>query len=108
VKTVAVKESLCESGARCCALRVTGARIRRAAGTVAGSAPVTKPWPCGPDVTLEMSFNPGPYAATLRREYAADTDEAGDLVLHGRSVTAVWAEYWQRKLRCRRLLERHA
>ena len=106
VKTVAVKESLGETGGRCHPLEVTTAWIRQAAEAVAAGAPATRPWRCGPKVTLEVSFNPGLYAETLRRACATDITGAGDLLLRGPTATAVWADYWQRKLLCQKLLER--
>ena len=98
VLTVAVKESLCETGGRCHPLAVTSQWIRQAAEAVAAGIPTTLPWRQGAEVILEVAFNPGPYADAIRRAHAAELNAAGDLVLHGETATAVWAEYWQRKL----------
>ena len=98
VKTVAVKESLGETGGCCLPLGVTAAMIRQAAGDAMTTTPGARPWTLGPAVTLEVSLNPGPYADAVRRLYAADLNHDGDLVLKGASATAVWADYWQRKL----------
>ena len=108
VKTVAVKESLGESAGRCLPLSVTTEQIRGVAAAVAGRPPASEPWDCGPDLTLEVSFHAGPYAEAIRREYAADVDDSGAMVLHGRTATAVWADYWQRRLRCEGLLHARA
>jgi len=107
VQTVAVKKSLGESGGGCQPLRVTTQWIRQAAETVAAGTPSTTPWHCGAGVILEIAFNPGPYAQIVHRQYAADINSGGDLVLRASTATAVWAEYWQRKLQCQRLLEQH-
>jgi len=98
-KTVAVKESLGETGGRCLPLDVTAAMIRQAAKDVVNNPPVARPWTIEDGVTLEVSFNPGPYADAGRRLYAKDLNDKGDLVLRGATATAVWAEYWQRKLK---------
>jgi len=103
VKTVAVKHSLGETGGRCHPASVTAGWIREVAEAVAAAPPAAKPWNCGPSVTLEVSFNPGSYADTARRLYANDLSAAGDLVLRGGTTTAVWADYWQRKLHAQKL-----
>ena len=108
VRTVAVKESVCEFGGRCHPLSVTTHWIHQAAETVAASAPTTQPWRCGGQTILEIAFNPGSYADAVRREYAAEVNAAGDLVLRGATATAVWADYWQRKLTCQQRLEQRA
>jgi D-amino peptidase len=98
VTTVAVKESLDETGGRCHALGVTAQWIHAAAeSVVANRLPVT-PWRCAAPVTLEIAFNPGPYAKAVRRLFPGDLNDNGDLVLRGDTATAVWADYWQRKL----------
>jgi D-amino peptidase len=99
VATVAVKEALGETGGLCQPLTVTRGWIREAARVVASHSPATQPWRCGSPVTLEVSFNSGPYAEALRGLYAADLNAAGDLVLRGNTAVAVWADYWHRKLK---------
>lgn len=99
VKTVAVKESLGQTGGRCLPLATTAARICEAARQAATCPPPTRPWKVGPGVTLEVSFNSGPYADSVRRLYSTDLNADGALVLRGDTATAVWADYWQRKLR---------
>ena len=105
VKTVAVKEALSETGGQCYPLTVTEGWIREAARGVAAHPPAVQPWHLDHPVTLEIAFNPGVYADTLRRAYASDITAQGDLVLKGETTTAVWADYWQRKLHCQRLME---
>jgi D-amino peptidase len=98
-RTVAVKESLGETGGGCLPLAVTAAMIREAAKDIVQNPPAAKPWTLGADVTLTVSLNPGPYADAVRRLYADDLDDNGALVIKGDTATAVWAEYWQRKLK---------
>jgi D-amino peptidase len=98
VKTVAVKESLGPSGARCLPLAVSAAMIRAAARDAAASTDGPRPWTLDGDVTLEVAFNPGAYADAVRRLSATDLDANGDLILRGSTATAVWADYWRRKL----------
>jgi D-amino peptidase len=102
VRTVAVKESLGESGGLCQPLSRSAALIREAARAVATEPPAGAPWRCGPEVVLEVDFNPGPYADAVRDLYADDLDGDGALVIRGRSATAVWADYWQKKLETQR------
>jgi D-amino peptidase len=102
VRTVAVKESLGETGALCRPLAVTAGQIREAAREAAGHPAAGRPWQCGTPVTLEVSLNPGAYAEAVRRLYAAELNTDGDLVLKAETATAVWADYWQRKLRAQR------
>lgn len=99
VRTVAVKQSLGATGGHCLPVRVTAATIRQAAESVAAAGSCdSKPWNLGHDVTLEVSFNPGPYADVLRRLNSNALTCDGDLLLSGKTVTAVWADYWQKKL----------
>jgi D-amino peptidase len=103
VKTAVVKESLGETGGLCRPLHLTTGLIRDASCNVAKSLPDSKPWSVGPDVTLEVSFNPGPYADAVRRLNADDLNADGDLVLKGDTATAVWADYWLRKLKAQEI-----
>jgi D-amino peptidase len=97
---VAVKQSLCETGALCHPLAVTSQWIRRAAAQVANRPPAVKPYRVGAKVTLEVQLRHNSYLNTARRLYARDMTSDDTLVLKGRSATAVWADYWQRKIRC--------
>ncbi len=98
VRTVAVKESLGETGGSCLPLAISASMIRKAAERVVTHARKARPWALGTDITLEVSFNPGPYADAVSRLYASDLNADGDLVLRGNTATAVWADYWRRKL----------
>ncbi len=97
-KTVAVKESLGESGGRCLPLDVTAASIRKAAMGAATKPQDAKPWALGNEVTLEVVLNPGPYADAVRKLFADDVNDNGALMIKSNSATAVWADYWQKKL----------
>jgi len=106
VRTVAVKKSLGETGGQCYPLSLTSAWIRQTAQEVAMETPAVQPWRLCAPVTLEIAFNPGPYADTIRQACAAEINAQGNLVLTGGTATAVWAEYWQRKLHCQQLLRK--
>ena len=99
VKTVAVKEALGKTGGQCYPAGSTARRIREAAQTAAQDRSTPRLWRVSAPVTLEVCFNSGRYADTVRRLYGSDFNGAGDLVLKADTATAVWAEYWQRKLR---------
>lgn len=101
VKTVAAKKALGETGGQCLPLNVTAAMIRAAAKAVAETTPAAKAWNLGNEVILEVSLNPGPYADAIRELNAEDLNADGDLILTGASATAIWADYWQRKLNAR-------
>ena len=107
VKAIVVKESLSECGGRCHPLSVTSNWIRQAAAAMSAQPPATVPWHCAAPVTLEIAFNPGTYADAVRQAYAAELNSTGALVLQGATATAVWADYWQRKLRIQARLEQH-
>ncbi len=98
VKTVVVKESLGETGALCKSLDLTVEMIRDAAREIVENLPSVKPWNCGTPVVLEVDFNEGKYADAIRRIYPDDINKSGTLIIHGDTATAVWAEYWKRKL----------
>ena len=97
VRTVAVKKSVDQTGGRCYPLVESTAWIRAAAMEIVQTPPPSKPWCCGA-VDLEVSFNPGPFAEMIRELNANDLNANGDLLLSGSNATAVWADYWQRKL----------
>ena len=99
VRTVSVKESYSATGAHCFATQDTVYWIEDAAQAIVKDPPPSEPWNLGPDVVLEVSFNPGAFADRLRAQNAEDINAKGDLTIHGATSTAVWADYWQRKLR---------
>jgi len=103
VKTVAVKESLGETGGLCRSLGLTAELIKDAAKGIVENPPSSKPWRCATPVTLEIDFNPGKYADAIRRLYPGDINTCGTLMLNGDTATAVWAEYWKRKLEAQAL-----
>jgi D-amino peptidase len=105
VKTVAVKESLGETGGLCRSLDLTAELIKESAKEIVENPPSSKPWRCGKPVTLEVEFNPGHYADSIRRLYPEDIDASCALMIHGETATAVWAEYWKRKLEAQRRMK---
>jgi len=108
VQGVVVKESLGETGGQCYPVAVTAARIREAAEAIVTSPPDVKPYSVGNDVTLEVVLNDGAYLDVVRRELTSDMVGGRTLVLHSDSATAVWAEYWQKKLQCQATMEAKA
>lgn len=100
VRGVVVKESLSETGGRCDPVSVTAERIRSAAEAVVASPPDVTPYAVGDDVTLEIELNDGAYLDSVRRQLTSEMAGGRTLVLHGESATAVWADYWRKKLDC--------
>jgi D-amino peptidase len=98
VKTVPVKKSLGATGGQCYPADLTTKWIFDAAKEVAETLPPAKAWTLGDDVTLEVSLNPSTYADAIRSLNPQDINDAGDLVIRGKSASAVWGDYWQRKL----------
>lgn len=98
---VVVKEAIGETGALCYSTAVTSARIREAAARVVASPPAVNPYCLSPDVCLEVELNDGPYLAAVRRLCGDSMVNESTLVLRGKSATAVWAAYWERKLHAR-------
>ncbi len=89
VRGVAVKNSISAEGGECFSVAKTSAMLRRAAKEIVLNPPPVKPWKVGL-AELKVAFNPGPYA---------DAFGSGESVtIAGKTVTACWAEYWQRKL----------
>lgn len=98
VCTVAVKESLGETGGRCPPLSETADAIRQAAATAVGAAADIVPLKVTPPVRLEIAFNPGPYLGAVSRLFADAFTSESTMMIEGESVTKVWADYWRRKL----------
>ncbi len=108
VRTVAVKEALGEAAARCVPLADTAARIRAAAEAIATAPPDVLPYLVRPPVTLDMEFRHGAYLDALRLLHSGDMKDSRTLSIVGRSVTTVWADYWQRKLQCQATMRKDA
>lgn len=105
VRGVVVKESLGVCGARCYPVSVTAERIRSAAEAVVVDPSDVEPYAVGQDVTLEVVLNDGPYLDSVRRELTSEMAGGRTLVLRGESATAVWADYWHKKLCCQAAME---
>jgi len=99
VSTVAVKESLGETGASCHSVEVTSRQIAETACEIALTPPPVRPYRAGSYVWLEVVLNDGPYLTALRP--LAEARMRGDhtVVFGGPSATAVWSAYWQLKLK---------
>ncbi|MFH0962851.1 MAG: M55 family metallopeptidase [Planctomycetota bacterium] len=103
---VSVKESLPGGGALCHPLCVTRSAIRTAAALVAGSAPPVKPYRLQAPVTLEVRLREGAYRDAVGKLFASRMSAADRLRLTGDTATAVWAEYWQKKLQAQEVCGR--
>jgi D-amino peptidase len=99
---VSVKESLHEHGGRCLPLEVSTGMVRSAAREVAAGPTEARPFRVDGEVTLEVELADGPYLEDVRARYGPEMRDGRTLVLTGPSATAVWADYWQRKLLCQK------
>jgi len=106
VTGVAVKESLCEWGARCLPAGVTSRLIGDKARAIAKSGRGNgQPLRLGPDVQMDIALREGAYLQAYRALFP-DTFVSGDTIrLQGANTTAVWADYWQNKLQTLAALE---
>ena len=78
----------------------TAEKIRQAAEEVVKKPPPVSPYSAGKDGTLEVELNDGIYLDTMRRKFKDKMKDDRALVLHCKSATAAWAQYWQMKLHC--------
>ena len=106
VRGVIVKESLGATGGLCYPTAVTEEAIRKAAREAVESPPPVQPYRQSGEVTLQVELNEGPYLQAVRQEWAEEMKTDRILVLRGPSATAVWADYWQKKLHCQALVVR--
>jgi len=97
---VVVKESLGATGGRCYSTAATANAIREAARRVAVLPPPVEAYQVSGEVTLEIELNDGPYLEAVQKELPGEMATDRTLVLRGPSATAVWAEYWQKKIHC--------
>ena len=75
-------------------------KISRTAARVASQPPRVEPCSVGDRADLKVRLRTGPFLETLRRVFASQMTDDRTLGLSGDTATAVWAEYWQIKLRC--------
>jgi D-amino peptidase len=94
VTGVRVKESLWHSGGACPSAKLTARLIHDAASGIVKKPPTAKPWRIE-NPELKIVFNPGPYLSKFQELFKC----GGSITLKGKTVTAVWAEYWQMKLK---------
>lgn len=100
---VVVKDSLNEWGGCCLPLQVTTSMIRSSARQVVVEPPEVKPFKLSADATLEVELNDGVYLDAVRQLLADEMQGDRTLVVKGVNATAVWADYWEKKLRCQGL-----
>jgi D-amino peptidase len=98
VPTIAVKESLSESGAACFPITITAQRIHDAALTIATSPPQVELFLAGSPAQLEVQLHAGRYLETFARLFATHMLDDGTVVIEGPNALTVWAQYWQMKL----------
>ena len=100
---VIVKDAVGDGCALCYPLPVTTALIRTAAAQAAKKAPEVEPYNLEGKVVLEVELAPGKYCETLRGLFAAGVHE-NTVVLEGRKVLTVWAEYCRMRAETRRAM----
>jgi D-amino peptidase len=99
VPTVAVKESLWESGAACLPLAVTAQRIHDAARTIATSPPPVELLSVHSPARLEIELHAGRYLDAFARLFATPMLDERTVMIEGPNTLTVWAQYWQMKLK---------
>jgi len=98
VRTAVVKDAINDHGARCFPLVETTERIRSLALLSVREPPDAVPYQVASPATLEVELNDGAYLDAFRARNTADMKGANVAVIRGPTATAVWADYWQRKL----------
>lgn len=98
VRTVVVKESHSEAGARCFPPSATARQIKKAASDVIKFPPQVKLFQIVCPTRLEVELHQGPFLKTASQLFAQTLVDNRTLVIEGESVTIVWASYWQMKL----------
>ena len=100
IQTVTTKQSLSPSGAVCLPLADVTEKINRTAARIAAHPPDVEPYKVGQPADLKVHLHAGPFLDTLQRLFASQMTDDHALGLSANTATAVWAEYWQIKLRC--------
>ncbi len=95
---VTVKQALNEWGAACPSEGVSAKLIRDGARDILLHPPPVTPWRTSAPVVLEVELNEGSYLAAFRNAFSEVMTGDSTLALSAETVTAVWADYWQRKL----------
>jgi D-amino peptidase len=99
VRTVAVKESLSESGAACRPPAATARLIRETAADIAKAPPPVNLFAASPPIRLELELRPGSYLRTFARLFPAHMIDDRTIVVEDARVTGAWAQYWEMKLK---------
>ncbi|MHB0913042.1 MAG: M55 family metallopeptidase [Armatimonadota bacterium] len=100
VTGIAVKKSCSETGGICYPIASTTAMIRKAGESVVRSISDIKPYSVSDKVELKIKLRECPYLEAVKRIYGSDIVGDRTLVIRGGSATEVWAEYWDRKVKC--------
>lgn len=98
---VTVKESLSEFGATCYPLDVTVKKIFDAAKAVAKKGNGAKPYNVG-RAKVKFTLKPGRYTDIYKSLYPMDGNVS---TIEGETVLEAYAEYWNRKLVCQKMME---
>ncbi len=98
---VSVKESISEFAALCYPLDVTRKKIYEAAKSVAENVPDTNPYLIG-EARVKFTLKPGKYAKIYRELYPMENNIS---VIEAENVLAAYAEYWNRKIACQKIME---
>lgn len=98
VRSVITKISHGESSAECFPLIDILHEIKKAGYQLAKDGPCVKPWTHTGEAEMRFTFNDGRYLEVLSEHYKNDFIAGNVLQLTGLSATAIWADYWQRKL----------
>ena len=108
VATVAVKESLHESGGRCLPIVATSKSIRETAARIVQKPPEAKPYRVNSPVDMDVELNDGPYLEAMKQLYPGLIRNGRIVTLKGKSATALWSEYWRMKLECQSLIAKES
>lgn len=100
---VVVKESLSEFGAVCYGAEETREKIFRAARSVAENKPQVKPCDAGKAKVTFTLKSDTPYTKVYRELFGLNAEN--ESIIEADHVLSAYAEYWERKLRCQKLIQ---
>lgn len=102
---VCVKQSLGSHAAEVYALSHSTQLIREAAKRAASGQVEAQPFCVGKEVNLEIHLHDNAYCKAVQQLYPKRMKADTVVQLEGSSATAVWADYWQVKLRAQQRVE---
>ncbi len=105
IESVVTKRSLSATGAVCLPLAEVTENIKKTAAGIVRRPRDVEPYSVGNRAELKVRLHDGPFLEVLRGVFASQMVDDQTLVLSGDTATAVWAEYWQIKLRCQGEME---